>query len=240
MGNYENDKLSGEKHLLETIFSKMESGVVFDIGANVGSYSKFIREINKNVKIYAFEPHPKTYKELNANVTGLNIKTYNYGAGHCNEEILLHDYETNDGSSHASVYKESIEQLRGKKSVSHIVKIIKLDDFFDENKINRINFIKIDTEGNEFKVLEGLKNSILQTKIDIIAFEFNEMNIFSRVFFKDFWDLLSNYNFYRLLPKQLMKIETYDPLRCEIFAFQNYIAIQKDIDIEEGILNGAK
>jgi hypothetical protein len=54
------------------------------------------------------------------------------------------------------------------------------------------------------------------------------MNIISRVFFKDFFDVLPNYIFYRLLPGgKLLEIKEYSPLNCEIFAFQNIIAILK-------------
>jgi hypothetical protein len=54
------------------------------------------------------------------------------------------------------------------------------------------------------------------------------MNIVSKSTFKDFWDFLSGYNFYRLLPGgALLPIEDYSPILNEIYAFQNIIAILK-------------
>ena len=88
--------------------------------------------------------------------------------------------------------------------------------------------MKIDTEGNELEVIRGCAKSIALGKIKIIHFEFNEMNIAARVFFKDFWDILSEYDFYRLLPNGMMRIKKYDPLFCEIFAYQNIVAIYKN------------
>ena len=63
-----------------------------------------------------------------------------------------------------------------------------------------------------------------------IQFEFNEMNIESRVFMKDFFNILPEYDFFRLLPDgyiPLGNINTYrNPLTLELFAMQNIVAIQ--------------
>jgi hypothetical protein len=67
-----------------------------------------------------------------------------------------------------------------------------------------------------------------ENRIDIIQFEFGEMNIASRVFFKDFYDLLSGqYHLYRLLPNGLLPLEPYNARRHEIFIYQNIIAINR-------------
>lgn len=89
--------------------------------------------------------------------------------------------------------------------------------------------LKIDTEGNEFKVLLGCLEALKEKRINAIHIEFNEMNIVSKVSFKDFWDLLSDYNFYRILPGGgLLPIKNYSPIMCEIYAFQNIVAILKE------------
>jgi hypothetical protein len=44
-----------------------------------------------------------------------------------------------------------------------------------------------------------LKEALKKGIIEIIHFEFNEMNIFSRTFFKDFYDLLEDYQLFRVL-----------------------------------------
>ena len=84
--------------------------------------------------------------------------------------------------------------------------------------------LKIDTEGHEFAVLRGASNLLKTGRIDVIHFEFNEMNVVSRVFFKDIWDFLPNYDFYRMLPDGLAQIKNYSPVFCEIFAYQNIVA----------------
>jgi hypothetical protein len=68
----------------------------------------------------------------------------------------------------------------------------------------------------------------LSLRIQAIHLEFNEMNIISKQSFKDFWDLLDAYDFYRILPGgKLLPIRVYKPISCELFAFQNLILILK-------------
>lgn len=222
--NYESSQVSGELNFIGSHVTTMRESTVFDVGANVGAYSKCLRNSNGNINIYAFEPHPKTYRKLEESVHGLNINTYNVGVGFSSGVMSLYDYADEDGSSHASLYRNVIENIHQRKSTMHEVRIITLDAFALENRIGRVGLLKIDTEGHEFEVLKGFEKYIKSDKVDLIHFEFNEMNVISRVFFKDFWDFLPNYDFFRMLPDGLVPIEKYSPLHCEIFAYQNIVA----------------
>ena len=222
--NYKSDKQSGEAHFVLSHFHNAKKGVIFDVGANVGSYSKSLRELNSNVEIYCFEPHPRTFKQLLSNVTDLKINSFNVGVGSADGVLKLYDYANDDGSSHASLYKDVIEQIHNGQVIAHEVTVIPLDTFVSEHKIDRVALLKIDTEGHELEVLKGFQQFIISNKVDLIHFEFNEMNIASRVFFKDFWDFLPNYDFFRMLPNGLIPIKNYSPVFCEIFAYQNIVA----------------
>ena len=57
------------------------------------------------------------------------------------------------------------------------IKSIKLDEFIKNKNINNIDLIKIDTEGHEFEVLDGLKENI--NKVNYILIEFQSNNIFN-------------------------------------------------------------
>lgn len=222
--NYKSGEQSGENNFINSIFSNIENGVVLDIGANVGDYSKKIRAINQNVEIHCFEPHPITYQKLESSVSLLKIKTYDVGVGSHNENLKLYDYENDDGSEHASLYRDVIEKIHNGKSIEHEVKIITLNAFVIEHNIERVLLLKVDTEGHELEVLKGFEAYIRQGKVDFIHFEFNKLNVISRTFFKDFWEFLPNYDFYRMVRDGLVHIETYDPVHCEIFAYQNIVA----------------
>jgi FkbM family methyltransferase len=227
--NYKNSKVSGESRFLADYLKGKKDLIVFDVGANIGNYSKEIVSNNSRVKIYAFEPHPTTFKKL---VSRFNqspmVTVFNCALSNQPGQLLLYDYSSHDGSSHASLFRDVIEEMRQSESISHRVDVITLDAFIEENGIAQIDLLKIDTEGNEFDILKGAVEAISEGKVKAIHFEFNEMNVISRAFFRDFWDLLPGYAFYRMLPDGLLPIEQYSALTCEIFAYQNIVAILKE------------
>lgn len=222
--NFESDSLSGEKYFIDRHISSIQSGIIFDVGANVGAYSKLIRSANSAVRICAFEPHPKTYLKLSENLATSNIETYNIAVGSAAGILLLFDYADEDGSSHASLYKDVIEGIHKGQATQHQVQVVALDAFAINHGIERVALLKIDTEGHELEVLLGFLQFIRANKVDLIQFEFNEMNIVSKTSFRDFWELLPNYDFFRMLPDGLVPIEVYNPIHCEIYAYQNIVA----------------
>lgn len=143
--------------------------------------------------------------------------------------MKLYDYAEKDGSSHASLFESVITEIHASPSnVFHDVALTTLDEFIENEKISEIILLKIDTEGNELDILKGAANSISSGIIKAIHFEFNEMNVVSKVFFRDFWKTLEKYKFYRLLPNEMLEIKNYSPLACEIFAYQNIVAILQE------------
>lgn len=236
--NYKNVKQSGEEYFLRNFFRnrKGNTGIVFDVGGNVGNYSKLIKRIAADAIIYSFEPHPKTFQKLAIAAKKYNFLAFNFGFSNEKASRMLYDYAEEDGSSHASFYKEAItgicEKHHRKEAISHPVNVIKIDDFVKNNHIDRIDLLKIDAEGEELMILQGAKEALAQDKIFVIHFEFNETHIASRVFFKDFFEILKNFNFYRLLPDGYVSIDNYNPIYCEIFAYQNIVAIKKDVNFE--------
>jgi hypothetical protein len=108
------------------------------------------------------------------------------------------------------------------------IKLETLDSFCKNNGIEKINFLKIDTEGNELKVIKGGLEMILN-KVDVIQMEFNEMNIVSRVFLKDFYELLSGkFNFYRLTKNAIIALGDYSSIN-EIFRYQDLLLVRKEL-----------
>ncbi len=227
--NYYDFKVSGEKYLIDKILSQYDCRVVFDVGANEGDYSE-IFSLRSNCQVFSFEPHPVNFARLKKKFSGDNVYLFQIGLSDKEETVTLFDYKDNPGSQHASIYKHAITDLRNVEAGEIQVEMKTIDGFARTNNISKINLLKIDTEGNEYKVLEGAVNCIKNKMIDIIHFEFNEMNVISRVFFKDFVAILKDYNLYRLLPNDLLPLHYHKPLEHEIFAFQNVVAFRKDID----------
>lgn len=229
--NYTSFSVSGEKFLINFLKKNHSLDLVLDVGANDGNYTAFYMNYSKQV--YCFEPHPNTSRKLTDRFKDNDkIKVIPKGLSDTKINTVIYDYAQDNGSSHASLYAEVITDIHNSQKVEVPIELDTLNSVAQELNIKHINLLKIDTEGNEYKCLLGASNLLKSNRVDVIHFEFNEMNVYSGVFLKDFVELLSNYNLYRLLPSGFLPIsyKSHRPLRYEIFAFQNIIAFRKDID----------
>ncbi len=203
---------------------------LFDVGANKGNYAKLFMELGFEEDIYCFEPHPTTFKYLSAAIDTDKVKKFNIGFSKESGSFPIFDYAAEDGSEHASLFKDVIEKVHKGKTTSHFASVSTIDEFLNANKVANIGLLKIDTEGNEYNVLLGAQESLKNNKIDYIHFEFNEMNVVSRVFLKDFFALLVNFNMYRLLPYDFLPLQYDHSLMNELFSYQSIVAVRKDLD----------
>lgn len=237
--NYRNSRHSGEGNFLkrlgefmQTDGSRVQPPVVLDVGANVGSYAVLVMAHLPTADVHAFEPHPRTAAELKRRL-GKLVKVVAAAAGSNVGTLDLFDYEDADGSVHASPYREVFTEIHKRPPTRHAVPVVRIDDYVEVEDLSHVLLLKIDTEGHELEVLKGASNSLAKGIIECIQFEFNEMNVVSGAFLRDFIRLLPDYCLFRTLPKGLV------PLRGsaleEIFAYQNIVAIRNDSRILEPI-----
>ncbi|HEX4708094.1 MAG TPA: FkbM family methyltransferase [Candidatus Udaeobacter sp.] len=228
IGNAETEELTGEKFLIEHVLPRLldkEPPVMFDVGANVGHYSKALYSAFPKAQIVAFEPVPRTFEALRATLVTTTVKCCSIGLSDAVGDAIIYDYDEVDGSEHASLFPGVLRDLHRAKTIKETkVPLITLDAYCCTASIPVIDFLKIDTEGNDLKVLKGSQAMIQKNAIRVIQFEFNQTNIFSRVFLKDFYEILRGYSFYRLLPHALLPLGSYS-FHNEIFAFQNILAL---------------
>jgi FkbM family methyltransferase len=228
--NYENYTVSGERRFLTRLLQQFPTCAVLDVGANTGQYSELVRELAPQAIIHAFEPHPIAFATLAQLAARIGATARSLALGAARGEVELFDYADMPGSQHASLFREVIEHVHRRPSASWKVPCETLDAVVAEIGLTRIGLLKVDTEGNELSVLQGGRQLITSGSIDVIQFEFNEMNVISRVFMKDFFTLLENYRIYRLLPEGVLEFVVYDPTFMEVFAFQNIVAIRRELD----------
>jgi len=221
---------NGELFFLRKIILEFKVRSIFDVGANQGNYTKECLDLGFKGSIHCFEPHPKTYGNLKNSLANLPVTIHNVGFSDVEGTADIFDHRTGDGSEHASLFEGVIQSIHKDDTVRHEIVLKTLDSFLESSNIEHVGLLKIDTEGNEYNILLGAKNALKSNKIDIIHLEFNEMNTISRVFMKDFVELLTNYNLYRLLPHGFLEIRYGTPLLNEIFSYQNIVAVRKGIN----------
>lgn len=236
--NYSNGgdfKASGELNVLNYIKEKLKGKkdlVLFDVGANVGNYSKVLSQVfSGKAVIHSFEPSKKTFERL-VQTTGdiSSIKANNIGLGETVSTSLL--YTDNEASGLASVYQRKLGHHGVSLGQSEEVAISTIDHYCSENKIQRIHFLKMDIEGHELSALKGAAKMLANNNIDFIQFEFGGCNIDSRTYFKDYFFLLqANYRIFRILKNGLYEIKQYDE-SLEIFNTINFLAERKNLSVE--------
>lgn len=205
-------KTNGEFWLLGKLMPNVKT--VFDVGANIGVYAKEILRINPSITIHAFEPDPRAYEELKK----LPVRANNFALGERAETKTL--YRT-PRSTHNSFYVGESD------ADPYEVKVRTLDAYVQEHQIPHIDFLKIDVEGYEFFVLKGASETLSRGIVEYIQFEFSGGTLLSRVFLKDFIDLLDSYGYdlYRIRAKDVQRVN-YLP-DCERFTLTNYLAIKR-------------
>ncbi len=232
----ENAMASGEYFLINKIlkknFENIAKPVIFDVGGNVGNYSLMLTKGLPHALIYAFEPNGNTYNQLLANVGNL-VNCINLGMGVEEKSEKIFTYSNNLTSSHASIYGGVFRTFHRAENVVELdIQMTTLDLFCEREKLTCIDFLKIDTEGNELNVLKGGTKMLSEMKVNIIQFEFGECDVYSRVFLLDFYAMLPDYNIYRLDSERLIPLYQYDSTN-EIFRYQNFIAVRKDFPFQD-------
>lgn len=136
--------------------------VIFDIGANIGTFTTWMAKSFPKGKIYSFEPQRQVFQMLsgNAAINNLyNVYTYNIGLGKENIKIEFEEpnyFEKNDYGTF-SLVENVITQTTNNKIV---VQINTLDWFVEYYNIPKIHLLKIDVEGMDLDVLMGATKTI--------------------------------------------------------------------------------
>ena len=227
--NYGNFKKTGESNFINLI--KDEVSLTLDIGANVGKYTKLILE-KTNSNIVSFEPLPDAFNELKKIEFKFNkrLKAFNLAIGENSSN--LHLYYENKKSEKASLVEnlEKLSFIKDNNKNKILVEVRNLDSFENFFKDQKIDFIKIDTEGFEYEVLKGAKKILETHKPKFIQIEFNWHQLIRNQSLYSISKLVNSYDSFRILPKGSNLIFV-DPSRPEnnIYHLSNYVFIRKDI-----------
>ena len=159
---YEDDQIN----YLCKILKRNEINYFFDIGSNSGIYTLVIAKLFKKIKVFSFEPIKSTFLKLKKNISLnrklKNIKKYNYGLSNRNSILKTKALKKNgfiqSGGFGVINKNDNIKNLHTEYALFK-----KADDNFKIK--NKIICLKIDVEGHEFFVLDGLKKMFQNNKI---------------------------------------------------------------------------
>ena len=139
----------------------------FDIGANTGQTAEKFARYFPDSDIYVFEPVKNSYQQLLQNIAHLdNVKSFQCAMGAKEESVILYHRTNSEWNSINSAVNK-----KENSTSSETVNVTTVDDFMQVQKIDRIHFLKSDTEGFEMEVVEGAKKALSDHKIDFIYIE---------------------------------------------------------------------
>jgi FkbM family methyltransferase len=154
-----------------------ENEIFFDIGANIGQFTIFAGIVSK-CKIFAFEPESNNFQGLNKNIliNNLNQKIEAYPIGISDKtkftKLYLDQFFT--GSSFNSVDYEVDFSLNKKKfKLSQGIFCTSLNDLLEKWNFQIPNYLKIDVDGIESKIIEKSEKIISNKNLKSILIELN-------------------------------------------------------------------
>lgn len=141
-----------EKNDSDMIYHLTKDGdTIFDIGGNMGWYSIGLYKAKKKVDIHTFEPIPSTYESLvgNAKINGIEIKINNFGLSNKKQNLIFYFHKEGSGNASTAILNEERENTEIKCHVDT------LDNYFNNDKLEKLDFIKCDVEGAELLTFQG-------------------------------------------------------------------------------------
>ena len=194
-----------------------ELNVFFDVGAHKGETSI---EMYKNFSIkksYLFEPVIENFKILENKINHIKSKNdlelHNFALGEENKVTVINEVLESSSSTLNNI-DENTRYYKRKKKILNLfsnknkisqkeVEVISSIEFIKKKNISKIDFIKIDTEGYEYKILKNLEKHL--KNVGAIQFEHHyDLMILKDYNFRDINNLLIRNNFKQLYKSRMM------------------------------------
>jgi FkbM family methyltransferase len=157
-----------ETEVIDAIASVLDDGVLWDIGANFGLHCMTAKLLFPNSHVICFEPSPEMIARLlrNRALNDLDVEILGFGLSNRTGIETLHvGPHGNPGMSTLSPW--SAATYEG----TCLVSVVRGDDLVSKRLLPAPTVIKLDVEGHELAVLEGLANTLLSPSLKAVVFE---------------------------------------------------------------------
>jgi FkbM family methyltransferase len=229
VGSYEPDTIKLFTNLVRN------SNCFFDIGANTGIFSLIACSMinHQGIQVHSFEPISNVYHQLllNKKINGFdnlhinNIALSNFEGEHTFYMPVSSDYYYMPlGSSSRSDHLQELRKIEIK------VNVTMLDTYIKSKNLEKLDLIKIDTEGTEHLVFAGGLNSLNKFRPVIISEVLDGLN---EPQMQDILDKFG-YKYFNITNKGLVNRKFIKGDRNSLF--KNYLFIQEK-DVEKFLSN---
>lgn len=160
-------------HDARILLGQTPNPILFDVGANVGQTTRAMLDQFPSPRIYAFEPSPATFRELQR-ALGQRAGVTLVPAALGDQEGTLPFNVTSEYSVNDSLLSPA---WQGQVSVVD-VRVESVDGYCARNGIQGIDLLKIDAQGYDLHVLRGARTMLSEKRIALFACESNHAHLY--------------------------------------------------------------
>lgn len=199
---------------------------IFDVGGNRGNWCTMVAALYPAANVHVFEIVPATARALSEETQDQGrIIVNEYGLSDYNGKMEISVNESD--SQTATAFKVQGWEKHAQYYTECVVCNVRMaSDYIVEKNISTIDFMKIDVEGGELRVIKGIGEKIRMVRV--LQFEYGRFNISSKDLLCDFYRHLSSYGFVvgRIYLNHV-KFSNYI-IDAEKFTGGNYLAVKED------------
>jgi FkbM family methyltransferase len=201
---------------------------VMDVGANRGDYTALALQASPRVRVWAFEPVPAVFAQLQA-AHAADPRAQLHPLALADRDGPLTLYADQRDSGHTSALAGVQPGVHGlAEPVLFVLPAQRLDSFCASQSITAIQLLKIDVEGFEQRVLAGAQELLAAGAIACIQLEYGKANLFSRYFIHDYLrDYGASYRLGKLYPSGVVWYDHYSPDLDDLIG-PNLVLVHRD------------
>ena len=147
--------------------------VIFDVGANVGTWTLLAKALYPAAQIHAFEPlsmHTEKFRQLTKGLDGVHLHEIGLGSQPARTVMKVTDFS--DASSLLPLTETGKKRWHLEQVEEVPIQVERLDDWVARHQLSAPDLIKLDVQGFELEVLRGAEKSLAQTKAVLLEASF--------------------------------------------------------------------
>lgn len=207
--------------IFSEILNVIKPGVVWDIGANSGTYGILTKALAKDAEVYFFEPIPKAADMIRANIelNQFSANVFQVALGDFDGKGEIYFNKGEDFATSVTVNKNLLPKNQATDVME--ISVRRADNLMKEFLIPTPNLVKLDVETYEYEVLNGFGETRFLECIFLIEILTHELAEKLKPFFSS-----ENYDFYNINDAKLSVRKTESLEKSD---FYNYLICPKKL-----------